>query len=304
MSINPQSSRPADGRTASVSVPCSLLNYLYACPICKEKELQHYCRVQSLFQEFKYINYESCKNCGIVFQNPRMPDDSRLSEYVETPLPIERKRLDPVGQAHYAHMIRILRSLVSDRMPLRLLDFGCGAGGFLLEAKEAGFDVMGLEVSRDFAQHTSAQFNIPVFNGVATDVAFRQEKFNFIISSQVFEHLTDPRATLEVLKTHLEEPGIVLIEVPNLSHIRERMKRGSTMDDSHLFYFNRRSLSRLFVNNGFRVVLVQEGLRPFKLMGYRAAQLPHSFVNLFEKVLSLCQVKTGLSIIAQFIPDC
>jgi len=44
---------------------------------------------------------------------------------------------------------------------------------------------------------------------------------------------------------------------------------------------------------------VQEGLRPFKIFKNRAKELPYSFVNLWEKFFSICQIKTGLSIIAR-----
>ena len=283
----------------NAGVGASLLHYLHSCPICQNNDLVHYCRVPSLFREGEFIHYERCKACQTVLRNPRLPDDHRIRIYEERGLSAEWQRLDPITQAHYFYMMRILKTLVPPVSPRRLLDFGCGAGGFLLEAREAGFEVMGLELHKELADYVTTQYGIPVFQGLITNHALENERFNFIISSQVFEHLLNPRGTLEALKVHLEPSGIILIEVPNLSHIRERLKRGSTMDDSHLFYFNRYSLSRLLTSLGFQIITIQEGLRPYRFFRNRARKFPKLFLNTWERLFSLCQIKTGLSVIAR-----
>ncbi len=43
----------------------------------------------------------------------------------------------------------VLRSLLRDQRPLRLVDIGCGAGDLLLEARALGIDVAGVEINPD-----------------------------------------------------------------------------------------------------------------------------------------------------------
>jgi 2-polyprenyl-3-methyl-5-hydroxy-6-metoxy-1,4-benzoquinol methylase len=293
-------SQVSSGSHCGVGVKASLLNYLHACPICDGNSLKHYCRVRSLFTEGEFIQYDRCKACQTVLRNPRLPDDYRIQIYEEKVLSHDQKGLDPVSQTHYYHMLQTLKALVPDNALRRLLDFGCGAGGFLVEARDAGFDVVGLEVNKDLASAVADQYGIRVFQGLITDAAFENETFNFIISSQVFEHLLDPKTTLQSLISHLEPGGVILIEVPNLSHIRERFKKGSTMDDSHLFYFNRYSLSKLLTSTGFQIIAIQEGLRPFQFFNGYGKKLPSVFVKTWERFFSMCQIKTGLSVIARF----
>ncbi len=157
---------------------------------------------------------------------------------------------------------------------------------------------MGLELSRDLATHVPTPWEMPVHQGAIGDPAFDGERFDVITSSQVFEHLLDPRQTLADLRTHLNPGGLILIEVPNLSDSRERMRRGSTMDDSHLFYFNRRSLTRLLSDGGFQVREVHEGLRPYRFVGDRARRWPVGWMRRVEQALSMCQIKTVLGVIA------
>jgi hypothetical protein len=115
----------------------------------------------------------------------------------------------------------------------------------------------------------------------------------------VFEHLVDPGGTLRQLRQHLAPEGLVLIEVPNIRDIRERVRRGCTMDDSHLFYFSRRSLTGMLRDNGFRIRVVDEGLRPFRFLGERARSVPVPVLRAAERCSSFLQVKTVLSVIAQ-----
>lgn len=283
---------------ASTGVLASLLEYLHACPVCSHTVLRHYCRVPSLFNEGEFIRYERCGRCGTVLRNPRMPPADRLSKYERKVLPAADKELMPKSQAHYACMMRWIAELMPADAGRRLFDFGCGAGGFLVEAQTAGFEVTGLELNRDLAGHVEKTYGIPVFQGLVSDAAFDHERFDVIITSQVFEHLLDPRATLRDLRRILLPTGLILIEVPSLLDIRERLRRGSMMDDSHLFYFTGKSLARLLVDGGFRVLKVQEGMRPYRFRHESARHAPLWLLDCGERLLSLFQVKTGLSVIA------
>jgi 2-polyprenyl-3-methyl-5-hydroxy-6-metoxy-1,4-benzoquinol methylase len=166
-----------------------------------------------------------------------------------------------------------------------------------VEAKKVGYDVMGLELSKDLAHHVIHELGIPVFQGLASDPEFTQ-KFDVIISSQVFEHLLDPRQTLEALLERLASPGLLLIEVPNQNDIRERLKRGKIMNDSHLFYFSASSLSRMLRDLGLKVLKVQEGMRPYRRRTDPDNTPYPELMELGATLLSMAQVKTGLSVFA------
>ena len=281
----------------SAGVLASNLEYLHRCPICHHTELAHYSRVPSLFNEGEYIRYERCLECGTVLRNPRLPPEYRLARYEEPEMPAAAKKLKPKNQVHYAYMMKAIQRLLPESAGRRLFDFGCGAGGFLVEAKKAGFDVMGLELSKDLARHVEEVHEIPVYQGLVSDPDF-QEKFDVIVSSQVFEHLLDPRQTLEALVQHLESPGLLLIEVPNRNDIRERLRRGRIMNDSHLFYFSASSLSRMLRDQGLRVLKVQEGMRPYRKFTDPDHTPYPGLMELGATLMSLLQVKTGLSVFA------
>jgi 2-polyprenyl-3-methyl-5-hydroxy-6-metoxy-1,4-benzoquinol methylase len=283
------------------SANATLLEYLHACPVCGSDDLAHYCRVPSLFVEREFIAYERCRGCGTVLRNPRMPASARVEKYEDKILPDSEKQLDPKSQAHYAYMMRRIEPLLSDACGRQLLDFGCGAGGFLLEARDAGFEVTGLELNRDLARHVEEQHDVRVHRGLSSDDDFADARFDVIVSSQVFEHLLDPRGTLEDLQKHLRTPGLLLIEVPNQLDTRERLRRGALMDDSHLFYFSARSLSQMLeqAQAGFRVLRVEQGLRPYRFLPDAARRAPLAILGAAERALSGLQIRTNLSVLAR-----
>lgn len=282
----------------STCVQSTLLEYLNACPVCFSDRLRHYCRRTSLFNAGEFIVYEQCRSCGVVMRNPRMPPNLRLSIYEDKILPDDQKKLLPRNQLHYAYMLRWIERFYPSDAPRRLFDFGCGAGGFLLEAQKAGWDCMGLELNKDLASFVTRSYGIPVHQGLVDDPSFAHERFNIVISAQVFEHLLDPRQALADLKKHLDPPGFVLIEVPNQLAFKERMRRGRTMDDSHLFYFSAAAMSRMMNELGFEVLHVQEGLRPYRAVP-GLSRWPQPFMEAWIGLNARLQLRTGLSVLAR-----
>lgn len=286
----------------SAGVRASLVEYLHACPVCRNSVLLPYCRVPSLFRTAEFIRYDRCRGCGVVFRNPRLPTARRLDAYRERKFGPERMALDPRTQAHYGWIVRRLCQLRAADAGTSVFDFGCGAGGFLHAAKSAGLSVYGLELNRDFARHVRETYGIPVHCGEIADSDFPDLQFDLITSFEVFEHLVDPGAALRGLVAHLRPGGLLLIEVPNLRDFRERIRRGATMDDSHLFYFSRASLVDLLVRHGLEVVEVHEGVRPYRLLGKQAARLPVVVYRAFERAMNAIQLRTVLGVIARRQP--
>lgn len=285
-------------RYESAGVLASLLEYLHACPICNETALRHYCRVPSLFNPGEFIRYERCGECGTVIRNPRLPAAYRESRYEGGGVVADRPALDGHRLAHYAYTLRRLRRWAGDGA-LRLLDFGCGTGNFLKVARAAGFEVTGLELSRSLADHVRRSQRIRVLQGSLEHLDLEGERFEIITALQVFEHLVHPAGTLERLRKLLVPSGLLLVEVPNIEDVRERLRRGAMMDDSHLFYFSARSLGRLLMTYGFLVLEAHEGLRPYRLLPGGANGLPLWAVRLGERVMAALQLKTGLSVLAK-----
>jgi O-antigen biosynthesis protein len=86
------------------------------------------------------------------------------------------------------------------------------------------------------------------------------EKFDFITSLDVLEHLRNPDKVLKALTTFLKEDGKIITSVPNLAHNsivinllkgKFEYKNTGLLDNTHIHFFTKKSLYELFHNNSF-----------------------------------------------------
>jgi len=104
---------------------------------------------------------------------------------------------------------------VADR---RVLDAGCGTGYGSLELAVAGArSVLGIDVDRLSIRYARKHFRAPNLHFEAVDCEEMGEvdqTFDVIVSSNVIEHLEDPRAFLDSAGELLGAHGILVIAVP------------------------------------------------------------------------------------------
>lgn len=96
----------------------------------------------------------------------------------------------------------------------RLLDFGCGAGGFVIAALRDGMDVHGIEVEqeREIQFRTNAARVEPTANSRLTmydgrRMPFSTSSFDSCYSWFVFEHVTEPQTCLREIVRVLKVGG-------------------------------------------------------------------------------------------------
>lgn len=99
------------------------------------------------------------------------------------------------------------------RKPGRLLDVGCGNGVFLFRARDAGWQVEGLEP--DLAAAAAARRSgLAVTDGTLETFA-PTGQFDAITASHVIEHVHDPRRFLEQIIALLRPGGQLWLATPN-----------------------------------------------------------------------------------------
>ena len=110
----------------------------------------------------------------------------------------------------------------------RILDFGCGAGGFMLAALDAGLDGWGVEVDEE----RQAQFkyiteqNFPQWKDrfelyAGRLLSYPSNHFDGIYSWFVFEHVTDPQTSLREIARVLKPGGTLYIQAEDVRNLWE-----------------------------------------------------------------------------------
>lgn len=147
----------------------------------------------------------------------------------------------------------------------RMLDVGCGAGAFGLDCKSNfGAEVWGIEVVEDVAEYARQRLE-QVFTGDALEVlpTLPEAHFDLVTFMDVLEHTAWPGQLLEATKRVLRPGGSIVASLPNLRYWEE-FKRlawngdfpsedSGIFDRTHLRFFTRKSLPRLFEEAGYKV---------------------------------------------------
>ena len=89
-----------------------------------------------------------------------------------------------------------------------LLDIGCGRGGYSLQFRNFGANVVALDLKKPFVA------NLNFVKGDATELPFKDNSFDIIFSSSLIEHLPDPEPLIKEIKRTLKERGVCYLSFP------------------------------------------------------------------------------------------
>ncbi len=160
--------------------------------------------------------------------------------------------------------MRILR----ERVPAggRLLDVGCSGGGFLRLAREAGWDVRGLDPDPG-AVGAARAHGLDVVHGSAGDPVPFGGGFDLVTLWDVVEHLPAPGDAAAWLADLVPEGGRVLVLTPDATSLFDRLARLERalpgaggqrlatlcLNRYHVHRFTPRGLRLCFERHGFQV---------------------------------------------------
>jgi len=139
---------------------------------------------------------------------------------------------------------------------MRLLDVGCGNGEFLVLARLAGWEVVGVDFDPK-AVETARSQGLDVRDGGVDVLDPEEESFNGITLSHVIEHVHDPVTVLHQCHALLKPGGWIWLETPNidaLGHKRYGSDWRGLEPPRHLVLFTRDALFRALEQSGFKSV--------------------------------------------------
>jgi len=160
----------------------------------------------------------------------------------------------------------------------RVLDIGCGAGrlGDALKARQQA-EVWGVERSDQAAELARQKLDQVVVGDVETlDVDFEPATFDAIVCGDVLEHLREPERLLRRARDWLAPEGCLVASIPNVRHhsVVCSLLQGNwtyesagLLDRTHLRFFTRREIEKLFSRAGFAI----EGMWSINAPGDNAA---------------------------------
>ena len=153
--------------------------------------------------------------------------------------------------------------------PKFVLDVGCSVGDFTVAIKTRfpQSRVWGLEPNRHAADLASRRIERVLCQSIE-DVDWEQEgvqrgDIDTVVLCDVLEHIYDPWKTLLTLRNFVSPTAQLLLSIPNVRNapliqdlIRGhwRYRKAGLLDITHIRFFTRQDMYRMFYQTGFRVV--------------------------------------------------
>lgn len=147
-----------------------------------------------------------------------------------------------------------------------ILEIGCGEGNSGKNLKEQGkaVEVVGVEKVPEIAEIAKTKIDKVICADVEfLKLPFSKEYFDYVIIGDVLEHLYDPWMVVSELRQYLKRGGYIIASIPNIRNwriIRDLVLKGEweycsegLLDDTHLRFFTKKSMMRLFESKDFEV---------------------------------------------------
>jgi SAM-dependent methyltransferase len=235
---------------------------LKKCPLCQsEKFAPAYIAKDRHYGISGSYRIVRCVACSLMFLSP-MYSDEELSalypvDYYAYQNNFSRSRWKEIVKKSL--VFRIGTRDPHFESPGRLLDLGCGAGRFLHEMRDKGWDAYGVEISSLAAELGRKKAGLNIFTGTLQQAGFPSGFFDYVRANHSFEHISCPSETLEEIRRIMRPGGRLLIGVPNADGLNARIFRqywwylGAPV---HPFTYSIRTLPQLLERHHFDAVRV------------------------------------------------
>lgn len=147
-----------------------------------------------------------------------------------------------------------------------VLDVGCANGLFgKLLKKERNCTVWGVEPQKQAFEEASKNLDRVINRTFSEDIPELKEiVFDVVCFNDVLEHTVSPEILLQTAKQYLQPNGVVCASIPNILYypiiyqiLKEqdwRYTDSGVLDKTHLRFFTKASIIRMFQSCGFEVV--------------------------------------------------
>ncbi|MBW2618492.1 MAG: class I SAM-dependent methyltransferase [Deltaproteobacteria bacterium] len=199
----------------------------------------------------------ACPNCGLSQTVDGRSEADLAGLYDEGYALSQPARPDGVQRERYQRLLRL--ALERRPPPARLLEVGVGQGWLLAQAKEAGYEVLGADLSAGGAEIAAQSSGVRVLAGRLDQLGLADSSQEVILMRHVLEHLGNPLENLEEVRRILVPGGFLIGAVPNFNSLKRRL------DGAEWFFLTLPHHRLHFTPRSLQSMLGRAGLKPARI---------------------------------------
>src|SRR5688500_6193332 len=205
-----------------------------------------------------------CDECGHMQVEPLPTEDELSRAYGEAGS--DEYADEEEGQR--ATAAALLELIEAHAGPGRIADIGCWLGLLLAEARDRGWEPVGVEPGAAASAAGRGRFGPGVGTGGVADRP--GGPFDAVVMGDVIEHLVDPGAALRRIRPALDPDGVLALALPDAgSRLARAMgRRWWSVIPTHVHYFTRRSMRTLLDRHGYETLAIATSPKLFTVRYY------------------------------------
>lgn len=237
------------------------------CPLCGSNSYKLFCLGgDKMFGHPGRFQVVRCEECGLYYLNPRPRrefirefymyyDEANAGFWNEYQLGYLDERSSPAQRKADQRVDAILRYRVLDSSA-RMLDVGCGLGGFLYYAsRRVEAQVFGLDFDPQAVGFATTSLGMAgVYVGELAHSPWPEAYFDVITMWHYLEHSYTPHKDLRCARRLLKSGGVLAVGVPNINALSARLFKANwagLQPPLHLLHFSETTLTNLLAQYHF-----------------------------------------------------
>jgi SAM-dependent methyltransferase len=251
----------------------------HGCHLCGSRDVHFLWRAtDKKFRGAGRFAYRRCAGCGLVALHPGLKEEDLAPYYPDHVTAVQprdnvRQRLKRmVAEDWYGYgtdrpaatgwlrktatfpLRRMLSQLPRRKPGGRVLDIGCGSGGYLAFLADLGWACEGIEQGANSRRYAQQELRLTVHSDLRQLQRIPDGCFDVVTMWHVIEHLADPLQTLAAVHRVLKPDGLLMLRTPNVESWEARLfgRCWYGVDaPRHLHLFSPRTLERCLSRAGF-----------------------------------------------------
>ncbi|MDP6523613.1 MAG: class I SAM-dependent methyltransferase [Kiritimatiellia bacterium] len=232
---------------------------------------------RAFYAEENGFSLVRCSACGLLYVEER-PDDKEIAEAHKQGKHSGLKELNMTGRfnaAKISRYLKVLEDMFEGGLGTKAtwLDVGCGHGEFIAAVKEYGsgrIAVRGTEPNIHKQESARKRgLDVSYF-----DIESHKEKYDAVSLLNVYSHLPDPPAFLELLKKRLNPEGEIIIETGDTACFPAKQHYRPFYLPDHFSFASESIVVDMLRRLGFEIIIVN-----------KYPSLPFDFRNIAKEVV-------------------